>query len=91
MITKEDMKVAQRKMLDFVTKHEGESVLFRTLPEEEKEAYVMTRTFIYFDFLPLAERYRRVIGNTEAHKAKDYEVYMENINEHFVIPKREVC
>lgn len=80
-----EMREAQRIMMEFVQAHVGEDVKFNSLNDEEKFAYVMVKSFKYFAFLNLGERYKRTIRNTENHRKNDFYVFANNGNEHMKI------
>ena len=64
---------AKRKIIAFVKKYAGKTVLFDGLDVDEKLAYVLTDSYRYFDFLEPSERLNRAIENALAHKANGYE------------------
>ncbi len=59
---------AKKAMLDFLKKYRGKTVLFGTLEEADKVAFVMVKSFQYFRFLPPKDRIQRTISNAEAQK-----------------------
>ena len=67
---------AKQTIKDFLTKYRGKSVLFNTLNDTEKQAYILTNSFNYFnDFLSTNEAIIRAIENTEAHAKNNFEVF----------------
>ena len=77
---------AKTMIQNFVSKNKGKSVLFNTLNETDKKAYVLTKSFLYFNkFLKTSEALTRALNNTEAHAKSDFEVYRNKINEHLII------
>lgn len=59
---------AKRTMLDFLEKHRGKSVLFGNLDDDDKQTFVLIKSFEYFGFLPAKDRITRAIGNAEAQR-----------------------
>lgn len=77
---------AKTMIQNFVSKNKGKSVLFNTLNEADKKAYVLTKSFLYFNkFLKTGEALTRALNNTEAHAKSNFEVYENKINEHLII------
>ena len=66
---------ARETMMEFVNRNRGKTVLFASLSEADKLAYVMVKTFNYYTFLKGRERIERVIENALAHRKSNYEVY----------------
>ena len=57
---------AKQAMTEFVDKNVGKTVVFGSLDESEKMAFVMVSSFEYFRFLKPAERLDRAVANAEA-------------------------
>ena len=77
---------AKTMIQNFVSKNKGKSVLFNTLSETDKRAYVLTKSFLYFNkFLKTSEALTRALSNTEAHAKDNFEVYENKLNEHLII------
>ena len=77
---------AKTMIQNFVSKNKGKSVLFNTLSETDKKAYVLTKSFLYFKkFLKTSEALTRALNNTEAHEKSNFDVYENSINEHLII------
>ncbi len=70
-------KEAREKMMDFVNRNKGKTVLFAKLSEDDKLAYVMVKSFNFYTFLKGAERIKRAIENAFAHKKSNFEHYMQ--------------
>ena len=84
------MKKSEAKniMLEFVNKNKGKNVLFNTLNEADKKAYILVKTFNYFkSFLKVNEALTRAIDNTEAHERDNFSVFTNKINESMTIAK----
>ena len=82
------MKKSEAKTIikEFVNKNKGKNVLFNTLNDTDKKAYVLTKSFMYFNkFLKTSEALTRALNNAEAHGKNDFEFYKNNINECMII------
>ena len=69
---------AKKAMLSFLEKHHGRSVLFGTLSDDDKLAFVLVKSFEYFKFLPAKDRIMRAIGNAEAHRRSGYDCWADD-------------
>ena len=82
------MKKSDAKTIikNFINKNKGKNILFHKLNDEDKKAYMLTKSFIYFNkFLSTNESIERAISNTKAHEEDNYAVYNDNMNEHIII------
>ena len=82
------MKKSEAKTIikNFVNDNKGKNVLFNTLNDADKKAYVLTKTFVYFNkFLKTGEALTRSINNMEAHEKSNFDFYKNNINECMII------
>ena len=77
---------AKTMIQNFVSKNKGKSVLFNSLNETDKKAYILTKSFLYFNkFLKSDDALTRALNNMEAHAKDNFKVYVNKINEHLII------
>lgn len=78
---------AKRKILNFVNKNRGKTVLFNSLNESDKEAYSLTKIYRFHSYIVTeGEALRRAINNTEHHKKDNYNCF-SNLTECMTISK----
>ena len=69
---------AKQKIIDFVNKYRGKTVLFNSLNESEKEAYSLTKIYRFHSYIVTnGEALRRAIDNTECHKKNNYNCFSD--------------
>lgn len=85
-ITKEMEQKAKQRMMDFVQKHKGMSVLFAGLNNEEKYDYILVKSYRYFRrFLSVSAALERAVTNATSHKTLKFQHYDLNGTEGMVI------
>lgn len=64
---------AKMLMLDFMYKYRNQIIRFTSLTEDkDKLAFVLIKSFQYFDFLPKRERIVRAMNNAEAQAKNNF-------------------
>ena len=81
-----DRADAAGMIMRFIDKYRGKTVYFYQLEENEKESYVLAKSFNYFGrFLKTNTALTRAINNTMAHKKSNFQVFKENPMEHIYV------
>lgn len=85
-ITKEMEQTAKKRMMEFVQKHKGKSVLFAGLDNEGKYDYILVKSYRYFrGFLSVSAAVERAVTNATSHKTLKFQHYDLNGTEGMVI------